>query len=45
MEGKRLDELQKQQEIGKRPYQTFLKAFVSGLVGLIISIILSWIFY
>ncbi len=45
MEGKRLNELQKQQEIGKRPYQTFLKAFVSGLVGLIISIILSWIFY
>ncbi len=45
MEGKRLDELQKQQEIGKRPYQNFLKALGSGLIAFIICLILGWIFH
>ena len=31
-EGKRLDEIQKQREIGKRPYQNVLKMLVSAIV-------------
>lgn len=36
-EGKRLDEMQSQQELGKRPYQRVLSAFVSAVIGFIVS--------
>ena len=36
-EGKTLDEIQKQREIGKRPYQTALKVLVGAAVGIIIA--------
>ena len=43
-EGKRLDEIQKQREIGKRPYQKFLliltTAFITILVCILISILM-----
>ena len=38
-EGKTLDEIQKQREIGKRPYQTALKLLVGGCVGAAIAAI------
>lgn len=38
-EGKRLDELQEQQEIGKRPYQAGLKLLAGAAVGLILAVI------
>lgn len=44
MEGKRLDEIERQQEKGKRPYQRFLLALGSGLTALIICLILAWFF-
>lgn len=36
-EGKHLDEIQKQREIGKRPYQTALKFLAGAVVGVIIA--------
>lgn len=39
-EGRRLDELTQQQEIGKRPYQSFLLAIASGLITFIICMAL-----
>lgn len=42
-EGKRLDELTRQQEIGKRPYQQFLLAVGSGLITLIVCLVLAWL--
>lgn len=42
-EGKRLDELEKQQEKGKRPYQKFLLALASGVIALIVCMIEAWI--
>ncbi len=36
-EGKHLDEIQKQREIGKRPYQTALKVLMGAAVGIIIA--------
>ena len=38
-EGKTLDEIQKQREIGKRPYQTALKFLVGGSIGAVIAAI------
>ena len=38
-EGKTLDEIQKQQEIGKRPYQTALKFIAGACVGAVIAAI------
>ena len=38
-EGNTLDEIQKQREIGKRPYQTSLKLLVGGCVGATIAAI------
>lgn len=43
-EGKRLDEIEKQQEFGKRPYQKFLLALGSGLITLVVGLLISWIF-
>lgn len=41
-EGKRLDEIQKQREIGKRPYQAFLLALGSGLLALAVLTVTGW---
>ncbi len=38
-EGKRLDEIQEQREIGKRPYQTALKVLAGAAVGIVIAAI------
>ena len=38
-EGKTLDEIQKQREIGKRPYQTALKLLAGGCIGAVIAAI------
>lgn len=43
-EGKRLDELEKAQEIGKRPYQKALAVCISGLITFIVCMIFVWIF-
>ncbi len=40
-EGKRLDELKKNQEIGKRPYQKVLLALGAGLITLVIAVIMA----
>lgn len=49
MDGKRLDEMERQREEGKRPYQRFLLAVGSGLITLILCLILGmlleWIFF
>lgn len=44
IEGKRLDELETQQETGKHPYQRFLMILGVGLVASIVCIMLAWIF-
>lgn len=41
MERKRLDEIQQQREIGKRPYQRFLLAVGSALIVIIIAVIVT----
>lgn len=38
-EGKHLDEIQEQREIGKRPYQTVIKVLMGAAVGIIIAAI------
>ncbi len=38
-QGKRLDEIQQQREIGKRPYQTALKFVAGAAVGIVIAAI------
>ena len=45
MEGKRLDELEKNQEIGKRPYQHAMLVALTAVVGLIIVIALRKLFF
>ncbi len=42
-EGKRLDEIEKSQEVGKRPYQKVLLVFGSAVITLIICLLLLWI--
>lgn len=42
-DGKRLDELTKQQEIGKRPYQQFLLALGSALIVVVIALIVGFL--
>lgn len=44
VEGKRLDELETQQETGKHPYQRFLLSLGVGLIALIICLVLAWAF-
>lgn len=39
-EGKRLDEIQKQREIGKRPYQNVLKGIVAGIVTIVVCFLI-----
>lgn len=42
-EGKRLDEIQKQREIGKRPYQNVLKGIIAAIVTIIVCFIIGFI--
>ena len=43
-EGKTLDEMQKQREIGKRPYQNVLKMMCGAAVGGIVTAIMLFVF-
>jgi len=43
MDGKRLDEIDRQREIGKRPYQKVLLAIGSGAITVIICVLMNWI--
>lgn len=45
MEGKRLDELEKNQEIGKRPYQIAMLTALTAVIGLIVVLLLGRIFF
>lgn len=42
-EGKRLDEIEKAQEYGKRPYQKVLSVFISGLITFVVCMLFSWL--
>lgn len=42
-EGKRLDEIQKQREIGKRPYQKFLLVIGSALIGAAACLLMAFL--
>lgn len=42
-EGKSLDELEKNQEYGKRPYQKFLLAVGAGLLTIVVAVIMKFI--
>ena len=44
MDGKRLDEIEEQQEIGKRPYQTVLYMFGSAAIAFIVVYLMAKIF-
>ena len=44
MEGKRLDEIEKQREIGKRPYQKILLAIVCAIIGFAVTYLMAVIF-
>lgn len=43
MEGKRLDEIDKQREIGKRPYQKVLLGIGSGVLTILVCLFMNWI--
>lgn len=45
LDGRRLDELEKQREIGKRPYQHFLVELVVALVGLAVVLLLRRVLF
>ena len=45
MDGKRLDELEKNQEIGKRPYQITMLVALTALVGLVVVLSLRKVFF
>jgi hypothetical protein len=42
-EGKRLDEIEKNQELGKRPYQKVLLVLGNAVITLVICCLLIWI--
>ena len=42
-EGKKLDEISKQREIGKRPYQTVFKLLFGACLGAIVAAIALWL--
>lgn len=42
-EGKRLDEIEKAQEFGKRPYQKLFLAFACGIIAFIVSSMFVWL--
>jgi hypothetical protein len=41
-EGKKLDEIQKLREIGKRPYQKFLIAVVGAVIAALVSFVIAY---
>lgn len=43
-EGKRLDEIEKRVEAGKRPYQIFLSMLISGCIGFAVAALSFWLF-
>lgn len=43
-EGKRLDEIEKAQEHGKRPYQSILSALVCALIAFVVCLFFVWVF-
>lgn len=43
LDGENIDEIEKNQEYGKRPYQKFLLAVGSGLLAIVVSAIIGWI--
>ena len=45
MDGKRLDELEKNQEIGKRPYQIAMLVALTAVVGLVVVLFLRKVFF
>lgn len=44
-EGKQLDTVTKEREIGKRPYQKAMYALLSGLITVLITLLLSFLFH
>lgn len=42
-EGKLLDEIQKQREIGKRPYQKILMALVGAVIAALVSFVIAYL--
>lgn len=44
-EGKRLDEIENQQEFGKRPYQKVFLMLGSALITFVVCAVLFWLFY
>ena len=45
LDGKNMNEFEKNQEYGKRPYQKFLLATGSGLVVIVVAVIMGWILF
>lgn len=45
MEGKRLDELEKNQELGKRPYQIAMLVALTGVIALAVVLLLRRVFF
>lgn len=43
LEGERLDELERQREIGKAPYQRALLAVLTGVVSLLVCLFMVWL--
>lgn len=43
-EGKRLDEIEKAQEQGKRPYQKFIYALAAAAIRFLVSMLFVWLF-
>lgn len=43
LEGENMDELKKNQEYGKRPYQKFLLAIGAGLLAIAVAVIMGFI--
>lgn len=43
MEGKRLDEIEKIRESGKRPYQTILYAIAAGVITAVVMVVMFWL--
>ena len=44
-EGKRLDEIQKQREIGKRPYQNVMKVIISAIVTAAVCFLIGFLMH
>jgi hypothetical protein len=43
MDGKRLDEIEKQREIGKRPYQKVLAFLAAALLSAAVTALMLWL--